>query len=517
MPRSTRDDAYGSIPDVAGCEEYQSGIGNLADARATRCWHDSITWAHAGNVREVVRGLNAMWSNTVATLLGKISNIFSSFTAAVVGTAVLWPMFALVAALSLYFQGIGRICLLTAPLIGLVIWIIIAFWYRRFTCVRTANTAVYQDLMQAFIEVASRIPNGLPNPDEKSSETIAYRQALAHKITIENQVSEPHGSLRWMTASGYINLWKSLHRMEESLIYFDTEPDVVADAFIDKWRLTGSALDGANEILVTLHDALVGLGIAKGMGATAMTPPPSRPQARAYLSKVRFAINDFRDTRREGLVRARNRLLATAFVAGIVTNVLLALIILATPDGSVGRAAVMTAAILFFVGAIIGLFNRLYLDGQSETGIEDYALSTARLIATPLLSGIAAVGGVLVSVLLPIVLNGNIPTPKVGTATPTIIMTATPSAAATMGSNTTVTPTSTAAVTASEQPHGSLVTPSSVPLHEVFDVQQYPFEVVLAAVFALAPGVLLNRLRQQGEKFKADLASTQASQTSPSR
>src|SRR5690348_9363814 len=47
------------------------------------------------------------------------------------------------------------------------------------------------------------------------------------------------------------------------------------------------------------------------------------------------------------------------------------------------------------VGAVAGLFGRIYRESQISTAFDDYGLSLTRLAATPLLSGLAGVGGVL--------------------------------------------------------------------------------------------------------------------------
>lgn len=53
-------------------------------------------------------------------------------------------------------------------------------------------------------------------------------------------------------------------------------------------------------------------------------------------------------------------------------------------------------AILFLVGALAGLFSRLYNQSKTDVSIDDYQLTFARLMATPLYSGLAALGGVFI-------------------------------------------------------------------------------------------------------------------------
>ncbi len=66
----------------------------------------------------------------------------------------------------------------------------------------------------------------------------------------------------------------------------------------------------------------------------------------------------------------------------------------------VPRPAFTSAIAYFLIGAPVGLFNRLYLDASTETAVEDYGLSAARLLHTPLLCGLAAVFGLTPSALI---------------------------------------------------------------------------------------------------------------------
>jgi hypothetical protein len=119
----------------------------------------------------------------------------------------------------------------------------------------------------------------------------------------------------------------------------------------------------------------------------------------------------------------------------------------------------VTAGITFYlVGALVGLFGELYATYRRRRGIVgDYGLSAARLLTVPLLAGIAAVGGVVITRLS-------------GTAT------------------------------AEGLP----------PLREIFSLRGYPFGLVIAAIFGLTPGLLLDRLSQQTESYKKELAETSA-------
>jgi membrane-associated PAP2 superfamily phosphatase len=94
-------------------------------------------------------------------------------------------------------------------------------------------------------------------------------------------------------------------------------------------------------------------------------------------------------------VRARNHLRSTTFVTGFVTHLLLGVAIMSSVVTSFSRDQILAATVFYIVGAMMGLFSRIYRESLTSTAVDDYGLSLARLIATPLLSGLAGVGGVL--------------------------------------------------------------------------------------------------------------------------
>jgi hypothetical protein len=103
-----------------------------------------------------------------------------------------------------------------------------------------------------------------------------------------------------------------------------------------------------------------------------------------------------------------------------------------------------------FIGGIAGLVGRLSLESQSDKTVDDYRLSQARLLVTPLLSSLAAVIGVLIvakATDLNLIYNLNA---------------------------------------------------SLVP------------NLIIAATFGLSPNLLINQLQKQSDQYKGNLQSTQA-------
>ncbi len=185
--------------------------------------------------------------------------------------------------------------------------------------------------------------------------------------------------------------------------------------------------------------------------------------ARGVIREVRFAINEFRDGAWDGLVRVRNRLLRTILVAGVVGVLLLDLAVLS----NVPSFNLISAIVFFLVGALVGLFNRLRIEAGSSQAVEDFGLFEARLLHTPLLSGLAAVGGVFLTAILPVVSS--------------IVAT------------------------------GSNATPAELkPLTDVFDISKNQVGLLVAAVFGLAPNSILTILKEQSDRYKRDLAKSSA-------
>src|SRR5207248_4556990 len=121
-------------------------------------------------------------------------------------------------------------------------------------------------------------------------------------------------------------------------------------------------------------------------------------------------------------------------------------------DGA-SPALIGVATAFFLVGGLIGLFNQCYNDAQAGTVVDDYGLTTARLLMTPLVSGLAAVAGVIIVAVLSI-------------------------AQLRLGSD------------------------PGVGLVDLFDVQRLMFNLIVAATFGLTPGLLIDRLKQQTEQYK---------------
>src|SRR5262249_46424656 len=112
------------------------------------------------------------------------------------------------------------------------------------------------------------------------------------------------------------------------------------------------------------------------------------------------------------------------------------------------------------IGALVGLFQLLYAESQSETGIDDYGLSLARLIVAPQLAALAALVGVVLTSLATSTLSGS--------------------------------------------PSAPVPAPTTIP--EALNQIRNPANVLVAVAFALSPGLVFSRFRQNIEQTKRDLS-----------
>jgi hypothetical protein len=193
-------------------------------------------------------------------------------------------------------------------------------------------------------------------------------------------------------------------------------------------------------------------------------------EARNVLRDVRRTIDEYRDNLWEGLVTSRNILIGTATITSLLTYVLLCFAIITNAS----PASISAAIAFYLVGAAVGLFGRLYDESKVENVAQDYNLTLARIIVTPLLAGIAGVVGVLLAALVSV----------------TLLKSALP------------------------QTPGSAA--SQLTLLDSFDIQRNTLGLLIAAAFALTPNLLINTLKKKANDFTDQLQSTSASQRTTS-
>jgi hypothetical protein len=322
-----------------------------------------------------------------------------------------------------------------------------------------------------------------PDPDRRIQNRILLKEACSRLEEAERDLcdaNQKQPALRWALATGYSSLQRTLHRVEEMIVAAQPDYAVTGDSLHDALRLSESTIADHDTLSAHLRTAMQTISrnsantFFRGRGAS--VPPrqedlPTCTEAREVLREVRFAVNDFRDDRVDGLIRARNRLLWVVLIVATVAYLALGLGMI----NGVTAASVSAVSILYLVAALAGLINRLRIESMRSTAVEDYGLHLARLIAAPLLSGLAGVAGVYLVA-----------------KTPELLTLVSPIAAPTGGAPATTT-----------------VTPLDV--SAIFDLQRNQAALLVAAIFGLVPSQLISSLQRQAERFQVDLERSEPS------
>ncbi len=387
---------------------------------------------------------------------------------------------------------------------GLVVLLLISLVIAPTAQPQQANPGVANALQAELAELRTRLV------DVRHRDRPAVEAALA---TIRRQIDAIEAKLEstgldlsWVFGSGYVSLWRQVHRLDEALLALSTREVAASEGISDVLRVTGSAIPNRRELTLQLTRATPVLCCAAARYIapadavalqTALTPAPAElalvgaptgtagngaavaldtaPVATngsetedvrlafAVVRKVRRAVNDFRDDRRDGLVRARTTLAMHVLATSAIAYLLLVLVVLTGPPTS----SIVAVTAFFLIGALVGLYRQLgAATNRRIVPEEDYGLHYARLVATPLFSGLAGASGVYLAV----VLSSFGPIFAGGTATQAVTI------------------------------------PS---LSSVYDLSSNAAGLLVAAVFGLAPNLVITRLQAQAEAFKADMKSAQ--------
>jgi hypothetical protein len=358
------------------------------------------------------------------------------------------------------------------------VWLVVAHFIRPYTAAHSANHLNYNLLCEHLDLLKSQIRHSChDSPESLEQPTNTVDRIIRNKACgiASQQCKKIDEGLKgkgmpWVTGRGYIELWHRVHRAEEALIKVEPHAEALAGAMRDESRLLHSNIHNKDMLLKRLRCAVAILDdsatgeylnyLAKPvkcpLSKEERAMPENRLKALTILSVTRYEINNFRDNVWEGIINARNRLAGTSAVLGFTTYSLLVLALFM----NVPYYTIVWVAVYFLVGALAGLFTRSQAEWTTDTAVDDFGLSTTRLLHVHWLSGLAAVGGVLIT-----------------------------SLADTLVAN-------------SER---------SSELTAIFG--STPFLLMVAAVFGLTPDLLIRRLAQQADQYKEDLRSTQSSQS----
>ena len=199
----------------------------------------------------------------------------------------------------------------------------------------------------------------------------------------------------WTTGHLFLDLWRRVHRAEAAWDLLAPAGAALQEAWGARASLQGSKIENARDLTKQIDDAIPELEHAAELASKlhedrpSYLVPPGEMHARLAVAFVWTTIQRYRDDRWDGLLKSRNRLLFLEAFCALVMYGLVWVAIAADAEASVILAAFGT----YVFGAAIGLFARLYNQSRVSTSVDDYGQSQARHLAAPQLSGMAAVAG----------------------------------------------------------------------------------------------------------------------------
>jgi hypothetical protein len=350
-------------------------------------------------------------------------------------------------------------------LIGVVVWLLLALPMRRTASPRYANSGVFRELTARRQELSAVAETLDPTVDPEAWASLTSSLADAEAALAEDG-SRGDGSA-WAGGAAYVAVFNQIHRAEQAVTKLAPQPRVVQQALFERASLMGSSIANAHEQVFRLERAIHALGGADYLPERRTgTAPSDTALARGIVQDAQALVDDFRDTRRRGLVRSRNRLFATVVFTGLVAYAGLGLALMAGAE----TTQVIAGSTFYLIGASVGLFRQLGQAASASTVTEeDFGLSMVRLVHTPLASGLAAIGGVVLTAYAT-VLNSSL--------------------------------------------YGvDLAVP---PLSEVFAIGDNPLGLIAAAVFGFTPSLLSSSLQNRADKWKEELKSSAPAEKSNS-
>jgi len=340
---------------------------------------------------------------------------------------------------------------LYGTIIGVGIWVTAGLCLRRHASPRHANAGVYRELVDRHAKLEG-VARTVARKDDREAWATLQRSLESARVSLGSEDADD--GFLWASGAGYITVFKAIHCAEEALVELVPEEDAVRQALTERAALDGSKIADARGRVRRLERAIQVLGGGDYL-VDAPEPPASTDKevARAIVREAQATVDEFRDSRREGLVRARNRLFATVVFTGMVAYAGLALALLAGAQ----KTQIVAGATFYLIGATVGLFRQLRQAAAANAATEeDFGLGMVRLVHTPLVSGLAGVAGVVL----------------------------------------------TAYVT-------DLNDAGQVPsLAEIFDVTASPLGLISAALFGFTPSLVESTLQKRADEAKQELKSS---------
>src|SRR5260370_42092441 len=289
---------------------------------------------------------------------------------------------------SFQWLGASAMVIILGLIITLVLWLLLAIPCRSFATAKGGRPSDFASLQRTAGVLKEQL--GIVK-SERATQDAEYKASIADIESNRKSYDDMLNcnGLPWVSYTGYVSMWDRINKVDEAMIGVLPCQTVIESANYDELSLTDSGVPGSNDLLTLLEEAIATLSsdpTSPSAVNNGQVSQQSEQKARANIRKVKSALHKFTNERWDGLVRARNQLMVTAFLTTFFTYILVIIAILA----NVPRMNTIDAMVFYFLGAIVGLFGRLFDERNADKVMDDYGLSMARIIVTPLISGLAA-------------------------------------------------------------------------------------------------------------------------------
>ena len=292
----------------------------------------------------------------------------------------------------------GLLAVFTGLVITVLLWIVSAFPLIKFTTAQGAAQLRFNGLRSRLSDIDSQLK--LSPSESETFINLPARQEAAEKGFIDldtlrlvyncrndafNMLGET--GWRWILGKGYQDVWERIHEAEAYLLQIVPTNNVVSEVNEDINRVTGSKIEGEKELLDKLSDARKTL-------LAFQQDTNEQKEARLDVCQVRRKLNRYREDQYNGILRTRGYYLTIALI-------MVYLVILLAVIRKMSSGGLLVPMGLCILGAVIGdakcIYNRSTSDSTITTNtVDDFNLSRMYLVLLLILSGFAAVAGVVI-------------------------------------------------------------------------------------------------------------------------
>jgi hypothetical protein len=337
-----------------------------------------------------------------------------NFSGAFMVTATLMPVTATLFTLAVYFAisqfSYSRLTSIAGgAVLALVFWLVMAVFYSPRTTAERSDRYRYRLLLSWSGQQKQQLQIIKNEFATYESQTTSYWDPKMKEIRflladVEAAIADFYDSLNevrpgadWALGTGYVELSRNVHKVDEALIMLLPLNNVIEFGSFLKAEVANSEMSDLEQKLRSLEKALDYLisdlddqVVQKKSVKKSAMEVKSQGEARGTIRGVSRSLHEFDDDqwmRQVNLLIALNRL---TLLTGLALYILLIFAIL------IGIPLSILISVTFFalIGACTGILGRLYEQAKTDIPVDSTPLANARLMAVPVLSGLAAIGGV---------------------------------------------------------------------------------------------------------------------------